>query len=108
MSMSEASGLYGLGQGCPLHGDEYMRECGLCGCEYCRSCHRGVVCPDCAAESEEASLDDEPESSPDFEDVKNVDALLGEDKEAERILKDDEDLIPPEDLVYDEDEGEKG
>jgi hypothetical protein len=103
MSLSEESGLYSLEQGCPLHGDEYLRECSMCGCEFCRTCHRGAVCPDCAAEADNDDLDDE-ESAPDFEDVSSVKDLLGDDEEAEKVLQDDEDLIPPEDLVDDEEE----
>jgi hypothetical protein len=93
----EESGIFGLGQGCPLHGDEFLRECSMCGTEFCTKCYSPVsVCPNCSMEVGEA--DDDEEEEPDFEDVKDLDALLGKDEEVEKILNEEED-IPPEDLI---------
>jgi len=62
----------GMTPGCPVHGDDGMRECPMCGGEFCRLCTpRALVCPDCA---EDGESDDERED-PDFEDVKKVDDL---------------------------------
>ena len=71
-----AGNLFTMGEGCPVHGEDPMRECASCGAEFCRACHpRSLVCPDCAEEGEE----EEQKGDPDFEDVKKVDALLDDD-----------------------------
>lgn len=100
MEMSEETNFFGIGGGCAHHGDEFMRECGMCGCEYCSRCHKSYVCPDCAADR--ADEEEDAEANPDFEDVKKVDDVLEDDKEADQLLASQDDLIPPEDLVDDE------
>lgn len=100
--MHEESNLFSsLEQGCPVHGDEYVRECSMCGCEYCRSCNPSPVCPECAAQ-QEVDEDDELEKQPDFEDVKDLNAILENDEEAEKLVEEEGDPIPLEDLVDDE------
>jgi hypothetical protein len=99
MTVDEETGVYGMGQGCPVHGDEYMKECSMCGAEFCRICvPRSAVCPDCADQEEE----DEDEESPDFDDVSNLDEVLGEDEEAEKLIEEDE-SIPPGEFEDDKD-----
>lgn len=82
MARNDDSSLFeNMGQGCAVHGDEHMRECTMCGAEFCRLCHpRSSVCPDCAESPDESD-------DPDFDDVKNLDELLDEDEDAD---KDDE------------------
>ena len=51
---------------------EYWIECARCGCEFCSFCFPdSPLCPDCAEESEP-----EDETTPDFEDVPNLSAVL--------------------------------
>ena len=91
MTVDEETGVYGMGQGCAVHGDEYMKECSMCGAEFCRICFpRSAVCPDCS----DQETDEEDEESPDFDDVKNLDEVLGDDEEAEKLIE-EEDSIPP-------------
>ena len=58
MSFDENDMMYGMGEGCPYHGEQFMQECSMCGAEYCARCHAGSVCPECA----EAQAQDEDES----------------------------------------------
>ena len=97
MSMYDDTGVFGLEQGCPVHGDESLRECSMCGTEFCRACYFTPICPDCA----EQQVDDE-EDEADFEDVKNLDELIGEDEEVEKILLESETEEPPEGLEDDD------
>jgi hypothetical protein len=75
MSLDEEKVMFGMGEGCPTHGDEEMRECPTCGIEYCAKCYPGrVFCPDCSAD---------PAADPDLEDDFDGDesrdeAILGE------------------------------
>jgi hypothetical protein len=99
MSLSAEETFFGLTPGCPTHGEEYVRECSMCGIEFCTRCFRhSVVCSECALE---ASNDDDPDDEPDFKDVTHLDALLEEDAEVEEILKASEDMPPPEGLADD-------
>ncbi|HBA82698.1 MAG TPA: hypothetical protein DCZ95_01270 [Verrucomicrobia bacterium] len=94
MTVDEETGVYGMGQGCPVHGDEYMKECSMCGAEFCRICvPRSAVCPDCADQADEE--DDDEEEAPDFDDVRNLNEVLGADEEAERLTQEDDSEIPP-------------
>jgi len=82
----EAGNMFAMGSGCPVHGEEHMRECAACGVEFCRvCCPRSLVCPGCAEDEEEA--DDKGDA--DFEDVSKLDAML--DEEAEPLKGDVED-----------------
>ena len=99
MAVNEETSIFGMDQGCPVHGDEHMKECSMCGAEFCKVCFpKTTVCPDCADPSEE----EEEEKDPDFDDVSNLDEVLDGDEEEEKEEKDEEE-IPPEDLVDDED-----
>ncbi len=94
MTVDEETGLFSMGQGCPVHGDEYMKECSMCGTEFCRICvPRSAVCPDCSEQQED---EEEEEEAPDFDDVKNLDEVLGADEEADRLIEKEEEEIPPE------------
>ena len=87
MSTEEERNLFGVEPGCAVHGDEKMRECSMCGAEYCRACHpRATVCPDCVEPS-----DEDEEEDPAFEDVKDMDEVLDdeEDEEGEKYEEDD-------------------
>lgn len=76
MATAEESPLYGVEPGCPVHGDELMRECGMCGTEFCRGCFpRSSVCPDCAEPS------DEEDKDADLEDLGDLDEIFDEEEE---------------------------
>lgn len=80
MAVNEESSYFAMGQGCPVHGDEYMRECTMCGAEFCRVCHpKSAVCPDCA-EQEGEEEEEETGDMPDFDDVNDLDEVLDDDK----------------------------
>lgn len=85
MAVDEEAGIYAMGQGCPSHGDDHMRECSMCGAEFCRICHpKTAVCPDCAE-----SADDEDEDE-DFEDAgEEVDDDEEEDEKGDKEEKED-------------------
>lgn len=82
MSWDADDGLFGLDQECPVHGDESMVECRMCGAEYCRSCHpRSRICPTCTAEEQQDGIDDDldDEDEPFDPDVAEVmDAEFGD------------------------------
>jgi hypothetical protein len=81
MALIESEGIFGMDQGCDLHGDDRMRECSMCGIEFCALCFpNSVMCPGCASET----VEDELEDGADFEDAQNVDELLDYD-----------DMVPP-------------
>ena len=94
MSYTEEDDMFtGLGDGCPLHGDEAMRECSLCGAEFCTRCQpRSTVCPECAAAPEEESSDEADEI---------VSAPVLEDHETDQLLR-EADFVPADDLFNDE------
>ena len=88
MSMEEEDPFFAFGEGCAVHGDGHMRECTMCGVEFCARCFpRSVVCPDCADVDEDAEGDDAEGIEADDE----VEALLDEADEApDADLVDDE------------------
>lgn len=87
----ESDGL-GVEPGCPVHGDEHMRECTMCGAEFCRLCFpRSSVCPDCAEQ-------DEDEDS----DVEDGEEEEGEEEEGGREDEEEENPAPGELLDADD------
>ena len=91
--MHEGERFFGLQEGCPSHGDEHIRECSMCGTEFCYRCYpNSHVCSECAIQ---VGVDDLDDVDPDFEDVDDLDALLAEDTEIEMILKSTEKLPAP-------------
>lgn len=97
MSFDDDAEFMSIGGGCPIHGDDAMQECRMCGVEFCGRCFpRSTVCPECAEDVDE-------EDDPDFEDVENLDALIGgDDEEIEKIIEDSEHMKPPKELLEDE------
>ena len=89
--MADEENLYELYQGCPLHGEEFMRECSVCGGEYCGKCFPASgVCPNCSAEVDDDDLDEDP----DFSDVDDLDTLIGDDEEADEVIRESEEDYP--------------
>jgi hypothetical protein len=83
MAAMDDTSIFGMDQGCPIHGDDFMKECSMCGAEFCRLCHpKATVCPDCAAEEDE-ELDEEELEDADFDDVENLDDILESDEDEE-------------------------
>lgn len=98
MSFDDDAEFMSIGGGCPIHGDDAMKECRLCGMEFCGRCFpRSTVCSECA---EDVGDDDDP----DFEDVENLDALIGGDDEIEKIIEDSENMKPPKELLDENEE----
>lgn len=92
MAVDEESNAFGLGQGCAVHGDDHMRECSMCGAEFCRICFpRSTVCPDCAEQTEDE--DDDTKDNSDFDDITRVGTVVEdeekEDETTEDITEDD-------------------
>lgn len=53
MEDEEFSPYGGFGSGCEVHGEDYLRECTMCGIEFCSACFpNSTLCPDCAAQGE--------------------------------------------------------
>jgi len=79
-----------LGEGCMVHGDEYMTECSVCGAEFCSRCTPGThVCATCSETGDEDDdLDLKPAARKKADDDDDVERLL---KEADELgLEDDE------------------
>lgn len=84
MGWDADDGVFGLEQECPVHGDESMTECRMCGAEFCRACHAGpAVCPACAEQgSDDHNLetvedeDEEEDLDPDVAEV--IDSEFGD------------------------------
>ena len=94
MSLNEESNAYGMGQGCAVHGDEQMKECSMCGAEFCRICFpRSTVCPDCAEQTD----DEDDKDNSDFDDITRVGTVVEDDEEKEE--KDEEST---EDIIEDD------
>ncbi len=87
--MEDEANLFGLNQGCPVHGEEYMKECTHCSAEYCGQCFPGsTVCPSCSAEVD----DEDIEEDPDFADIDNLEELIGDDEEMDDIIRQSDDM----------------
>ena len=82
MAVEEESNAYGMGAGCAVHGDEHMKECSMCGAEFCRICFpRSTVCSDCLEQSEEDDF--ETKDSSDFDDITRVGTVVDSDEDEE-------------------------
>ncbi len=89
--MDDGSNVFGMEEGCPEHGGDYMLECTACGEEFCARCYpRSAVCDDCA---ESSGLDEEPRGA-DFDDVGKVGKVLDDEDAAERAKNGDDDDSP--------------
>ncbi|NCD33695.1 MAG: hypothetical protein EOL87_09815 [Spartobacteria bacterium] len=98
MATDDEENIFGLHQGCPVHGDEAMKTCSHCGNEYCGRCFPAIkTCPDCSVEEYDEE-DDEFSDEPDYSDVDDLDILLGTDDEF-NILLDSDDILPPDDFT---------
>ena len=65
----------GYGSGCDIHGENYLRECTMCGIEFCAACFpQSALCPDCAAQAE---IDDDEEPEEKTEEEKDLALLEG-------------------------------
>ena len=96
MAVEEESNAYGMGAGCPVHGDERMKECSMCGTEFCRICFpRSAVCPDCAEQVDDE--DDEENDTSDFDDITRVGTVVEDDEEETEEKGEDatEDMMDP-------------
>ena len=81
-------------------GDENFRECNVCHQEFTGLCPlNSATCPCLDGGEGEEDEDDDP----DFDDVDNLGEILEEDKEVEKLLDEDDEEIPAEDLEEDED-----
>ena len=75
MAWDDGSLRFGMGQECPEHSDEKMRECRMCGRDSYLGCFPvTTVCPTCAEEAEQEEL---PENA---DLMKEIGELSGEDE----------------------------
>jgi len=98
VSVDDDEPMLHLGEGCMVHGDEYLTECSVCGAEFCSRCTPGThVCATCSETGDEDDdLDLKPvprKTSKDDEDdveqlLKEADELGLEDDEAEKEDRD--------------------
>jgi len=89
--MEDEENLFGLYQGCPVHGEEFMKECSVCGAEFCGQCFPGAsVCPSCSSQVDDEDIEDDP----DFADIDNLDELIGDDEEMEEIIRQSDEMSP--------------
>ena len=72
------------GGGCSVHGEDYMRECSVCGMEFCTICFpNSNVCEECADQGRD--LDDEDAfGDGDAEELKIVAELAPDDPELDK------------------------
>lgn len=96
MNYDESDMMYGMGEGCPYHGEQFMQECSMCGAEYCARCHAGSVCPECASTQGEQDEEAGPASAEAGDDEPAVDRLLREAEE-----------LPAEGPMFNDAEGEE-
>ena len=98
MMMDRDDDVFLTGEGCSLHGDDYMRECTMCGVEFCNRCQpNSLVCEDCAEADDDLNLD------PDYEDLSAIEDLMKDDEEVETLLRESEEIE-----FTDEDEDDDG
>ncbi|MFH0909175.1 MAG: hypothetical protein V1929_10465 [bacterium] len=79
-----------------FEGDGEVELCPICHQEFTGFCPlNSAKCPNMDQIEDEEEEDEDEE--PDFDDVKKLDSILEEDKEAEKLVEEEGD-IPPEDL----------
>lgn len=79
MEDEEFSPFGGFGSGCEIHGEDYLRECTMCGIEFCSACFpNSTLCPDCAAQGE---IDGDIEEEPQTDEEKELLLIEGLDEE---------------------------
>ena len=60
MDEEEYSPFAAYSSGCDIHGENFLRECTMCGIEFCSACFpQSTLCSDCAAQG--CIVDDEDE-----------------------------------------------
>ena len=86
-SMNDEPELFSMEQGCAVHGDDHMRECSMCGQEFCRRCYPdATVCPDCSDGEVEKDDEEEEEEERGVDGATDLDELVEGDQENERVL----------------------
>ncbi len=81
---------------CEIHGDDYQRECNICGRHFCQRCvPRSLVCDNRADEEDpdDLDLDEEFSELSEYEDLLDND----DDDEIDRLIE-ESNLLPPEDI----------
>ena len=80
MEDEEFSPYGGFGSGCEIHGEDYLRECTMCGVEFCSACFpNSALCSDCAAQGD---LDGDLEEESGSDEEKDLLLIEGFDEEA--------------------------
>ncbi len=81
MEEEEFSPYGGFGSGCDIHGEDYLRECTMCGIEFCSACFpNSTLCPDCAAQGD---LDGDLEEVSPSDEEKELLLIEGFEEESE-------------------------
>lgn len=89
MEEEEFSPFGGFTSGCDIHGEDSLRECTMCGIEFCSACFpQSALCSDCAAQGD---LDDEEEEPIGEEKELLLLAEFNDDEPADA----DEEIPPP-------------
>ena len=87
MEEEEYSPFAAYSSGCDIHGENFLRECTMCGIEFCSACFpQSTLCSDCAAQG--SIIDDEDEEP--TEEEKELRLLDG--------FNDDEPAAAPEEI----------
>ena len=79
----EFSPFGGFSSGCDLHGEDFLRECTMCGIEFCSACFpQSALCPDCAAQGELDDDEEEAETPAEEKELLLLDGLVDDESEA--------------------------
>lgn len=79
MEEEEFSPYGAFSSGCDIHGEDYLRECTMCGIEFCAACFpNSALCSDCAAQGD-LDLEEEEPASEEDKDLLLLDGLPDEE-----------------------------
>ena len=83
MEEEEFSPFGGYSSGCELHGEDFLRECTMCGIEFCSACFpQSALCPDCAAQAELSDDDEEEEPTEEEKELLLLEGFNDDEPEA--------------------------
>ena len=69
--------------GCDIHGEDFLRECTMCGIEFCSACFpQSRLCSDCAAQGDIG--DDEEEPTEEEKELKLLEGFNDDEHDADQ------------------------